>query len=121
GEYGQLAAAAHGEAFDRRDDRYRAVEHARGPLLEDVVLGAPGLVAHALALLEVAADAEGLLAGAGEDHGAHRPLPLEGLEAVEQLLAHRRVHGIERLGSIQLDGDDEAVGRARDVERPIAG
>ena len=60
GEDGQLAAAAHGEALDGGDDGHRAVEHARGGLLEDHVLGAPGLVGHALALLQVAAHAEGL-------------------------------------------------------------
>ena len=44
-------------------------------------------------------------------------------DSEEAMLALReQVAGeLERLGAIQLDGDDEAVGRARDVERLIAG
>ena len=63
------------EALDGRDDGHRTVEHARRGLLEDQMLGAPGLVRHALALLQVAAHAEGLVARAGEDHGAGRRCP----------------------------------------------
>src|SRR4029453_3481263 len=66
GEPRQPAAAAHREALDRRDDRHRAVEHPRGGGLEDDVLGAPGLVGHALALLEVAPHAERLRSRPGQ-------------------------------------------------------
>ena len=109
GEHGQLAAAAHGEALDGGDHGHGAVEHLGRGRLEDGVLGAPCLVRHALALLQVAAHAEGLGAGAREDHAARGPVPLEGLEAAHEALAHGRVHGIERLGPVELDSEAETL------------
>jgi hypothetical protein len=52
------------------------------------VLRAPRLVRHALALLEVAAHAEGLGARSGEHHGARCLVPLESIEAAEKVFAH---------------------------------
>ena len=65
-----LAAAAIGRAVDGADDRDRAVDQRPHHPLEDDVLARPRLVGHAAAFLQVAAGAERLVAGAGQDDAA---------------------------------------------------
>src|SRR5229473_592081 len=57
-----LQPAGEGMAVDRRDHRQRAIEQAPILPLEDLVLRHPVGIAHAVALLEIAAGAEGALA-----------------------------------------------------------
>src|SRR5213596_2248521 len=88
-------------------------------LLEDHVLGAPRLVGHPVALLEIAARAERLVARAREDHGARVGIARERVEAGEQVLAHRGVHRVHLLRAIERDRDDVAVRRILDEQVPI--
>src|SRR5262249_54259236 len=105
----------------RRDPRHRAAEHAEGRLLEDHVLRAPRLVGHGVALLEIAARAEGAVAGAGEHDRAHVRIALESIEARQEVLAHRGVHRVHLLGPVEGHRDDARVVRARDERVAIAG
>ena len=57
----------------RRDDRYGALDHREGHLLEDRVLALPVRVRHPVALLEVAPRAERPLALAGQDDAPDVP------------------------------------------------
>ena len=96
-------------------------QDAEGRLLEDHVLGPPGLVGHLVALLEIAAGTERAVAGPGEDHRPDQWIAGESVEAGQEILAQRRVHGVHLLGPVHGDGDDEAVRRALDEEMAIGG
>src|SRR5207253_8477154 len=54
----ELAAPREGEAFDGGDHGHRTAQHPERRLLKDHVLGAPRLVRHLVAFLEIAAGAE---------------------------------------------------------------
>ena len=95
----------------------RSSAHRR--LLEDHVLRAPRLVGHPVALLEIAAGAEGAIAPAGEDDDAHVGIGGERGEAREQILAHRGVHRVVLLRAIERDRDDVAIVGALDEQVAI--
>ena len=74
-------------------------------LLEDDVLGAPRLVGHPVALLEIAARAERAVAGAGEDTTPRVGIGGQRGEARQQILAHRGVHRVHLLRPVERDRD----------------
>ena len=94
-----LAAAAIGRAVDGADDRDRAVDQRPHHALENDVLARPRLVGHAAALLQVAAGAERLVAGAGQDDAA-QALRIERyvLEIAHEVASHL---GVERVGCVR--------------------
>ena len=121
GQDGQLAPSGQREALDGGDDGHRAAQHAQSRLLEDDVLGTPGLVGHLVALLEVAPRAERAVPGAREDHGSHVAVPREAVEAGEQVLAHRGVHRIHLVGAVERHRHHVTVRGARDEQMAVRG
>ena len=99
-----LHAAGIGGAVHRGDDRHRAGDDGANGALEDQVLVLPLLIRHAVALFQVAAGAERARAGAGEHDAALLVgRAADGVEQVEQIEAHLRVHRIGDLGTVQRD------------------
>ena len=94
-----FAAAAIGRAVDGADDRDRAVDQRPHHPLENDVLTGPRLVGHAAALLQIAAGAEGLVAGAGQDDAAQAfRIERDVLEAAHEIAPHL---GVERVGGVR--------------------
>ena len=90
----------------------RRAHHA----LEDRVLGLPLLVGHGAALDQIAAGAEGAVAGAGHHDAAQAVLlDLQRLEHRHQIEAHLRVHGVRRRRPIEPD--DKHRGSSRSSSR----
>src|SRR5205085_9468793 len=94
-----LATAAVSRAVDGADDRDRTVDQRPHHALEDDVLARPCLVGHAAALLQVAAGAERLVAGAGENDAAQALwIKRRILEIAHEIASHL---GVERVGGIR--------------------
>jgi hypothetical protein len=102
---GDLATAAIGRAVDGADDRDGTVDQRPHHALEDDVLARPCLVGHAAALLQVAAGAERLVAGASQNDAA-QALGIERrvLEIAHEIASHL---GVERVGDVRpIEPDD---------------
>ena len=104
-----LEPAAEAEAMDRGDDR----------LAHPLERGDP-VVVHALAailaercdgreLLDVGAGAKPALAGAAQQDGAHRRVTLRLAQPGRQLLAHRAVDRVHRVGAVERQHRDLAA------------
>src|ERR1035438_9297438 len=105
-----FATAAVGVAVDRRDHRHLTFELRHEGPLEEFVLRSPGLVAHAVSLLEVAASAEGALAGTGEHNAAYvLGLRSQATPQVERVEAHLRIDGVENVRTIERHEQHEVV------------
>ena len=83
------------------------------------MLGAPRLVGHAIALLQIGPRAERLVARAGQHHDACVGIARQPLEAGEQVFAERRVQRVPPLGPVDRHRDDVTVGGARDEKVPV--
>ncbi|MGX1414304.1 hypothetical protein AB7M43_004396 [Bradyrhizobium elkanii] len=105
-----LAAAAIGRTIDRADHGNRTAQQSAQHALEDQMLCLPGLVRHAVALLQIAPGAERLVAVSGQDHRA-QPLDVgrEALEQFHQIEAHLGVHRIGRFRPVQRHQQDIAI------------
>src|SRR5579885_2870975 len=91
-----LEAARIGMAVERRDHGKRAIEQRPILPLEDLVLGHPLLLGHAVALLQIAAGAEGAVARSRQ-HDAAKIARFgdQACPEIEEVAAHLR---IERIG-----------------------
>jgi hypothetical protein len=115
-----LAAAAEGDTVDGTHQWQRTGKDRAHHTLEDQMLQPPLGIRHAVALLEIAARAERLVARPRQDDAAQRPMIHgERFETGDEILAHLGVEGIERLRAVQGDPQD-IVGRFRDIERFVA-
>jgi hypothetical protein len=116
GGEGDLAAGAHHRALHQRDDGTAAgLDRRVGGERGDPAPPHPGGVL-AGAFLEVRARAEHR-ALRGDEHDVHRLVRVDGVERAAQLLAHRQVDGVARLGSGELDGRDPFRDRRPDPLR----
>jgi hypothetical protein len=116
-----LAAAAIGDTVHRRDDRNLALHLRHERALEQLVLRAPGFHRHAVALLEVAAGAEGALAGARQHHAAGvARLGVDAPPEIQQVVAHLGVDRVHRLRAVDRDQQDVRAVR-RDLQRGVVG
>src|SRR6266702_7666793 len=97
----ELEAARVRGAVDRGDHRDRAVAHRAEHALENPVLRAPLLLAERVALLQVGAGAEGLVARAGEHDAAAPPLGLKAFEKLAEVERSPRVEGVGDLGPVE--------------------
>ena len=74
------------------------------------MLRPPGLIAHAVALLEIAAGAKRLLAVAGDDHHARLfQIDRERFEQLHEIEPHARVQRVRYFGPIERDQQDVIV------------
>ena len=105
-----LAAAAIGGAIDGGDHRDRTGQDRPQHALEHEMLGLPGFVGHAVALLEIAAGAERFGPRAGQD-GDAQPLEVDRkpLEQFHEVEPHLRIQGIRRIRPVQRDQQDMVV------------
>src|SRR5947209_19135057 len=116
----QFAAAGISGAVDRADDRHRTAGKGADRAFEQEMLRLPCLVGHAEALLEVAAGAECLVAGPGqEDAAIGERVAIDRIEEIQEVASHLRVHRIGDLRPVQ-DQQDETVALVLDLERLVA-
>ena len=80
----------------------------------DEVLQVDVLIGLLLHLLDVGAGGEGLVA-AGEDHAADAAIGLEGVERLAQLAHQLGAERVQRLGPVEADDADAALGFGLDV------
>src|SRR5664280_2332460 len=115
-EHVQHVAATDGHAIDPGDDGLRDIADQLVQVadLEHAAL-ARAVVAGLGALLDVAAGAEGLLAGAGEDDRLNLPVRPGGAERLDHLLDRLRAEGVVALGTVDRDDRGRAVDRVGDV------
>jgi hypothetical protein len=114
GAHGHLAAPAESHAVDRREDRLAQVAQLVVGALEDPVLARPLLGCHAPALLQVAAGAEGAVAGTGQDGDADGRLLGDLVQDFAQAHAHARAHGVQHVGAVEGQQRDRPVALQQD-------
>ena len=98
----QFATAGISGAVDRADDRDGAADKRPDHALEQQMLVLPGLVGHAVALLEVAAGAKRPLPRAGQDDTTLIcGRCVDRVEKRQEIAAHLRVHRVGHLRAIE--------------------
>src|SRR5262245_21824795 len=123
---GEVHASAGCGPVDARDHRLLAVEDGRNEALEPTLNGASTVaddhvgragrpLQRRAGLTQVGAGAEPLLAGPGDDDGAHLVVDRRVLEPLDDLVPHRDGHGVAGVGSVQRDPEHAVLQPAPDV------